>query len=146
MTSMLLTERYDLATPGAAVVAVSVAAVMDWNGYVRANSTSPLGWGEPQHDPHPNPLPQAGEGRAGRMLVALGFLASVAWSDVLFLGIRGRGLLDHRPHQLAIGLDPMGDHLPLVAVPLLEFDCPATFVIGAGDLERLHEPGGAELL
>src|SRR6266567_1613288 len=58
MTSMLLTDRYDLATPGAAVVAVSVAAVMAGNrGYVRAKPIFP----SPQ---------RRGEGRECRKLVA----------------------------------------------------------------------------
>src|SRR5687768_2698241 len=48
------------------------------------------------------------------------FLAAIARRDVLLLRVRRRRLLDHRAHQLLVGLDPVGDHLPLLAVPLLE--------------------------
>src|SRR5208283_860514 len=50
-----------------------------------------------------------------------------------------------RPHQLAIRLDPVGDDIPLDAVPLLEFDRPAALVVAASHLQRLHEAGRAEL-
>src|SRR5688572_13763926 len=67
------------------------------------------------------------------------FLAAIARRDVLLLRVRRRRLLDHRAHQILVGLDPVGDHLPLLAVPLLELHRTAAFVVGAGHLERLHE-------
>src|SRR3989442_1569393 len=149
MTSMLLIDRYDFATSGAAVVAVSVAAVMEWNRAACRQTqllTARERGGHPQHYPHPNPLPQACRGLRGSNAGRSGFLAAVARSDVLFLGIRSRGLLDHRPHQFAIRLDPIGDHLPLVAVPLQELHRAASFVVHARHLERLHEARCAELL
>src|SRR4030095_5739155 len=112
----------------------------------------------------PNPLPPAGEGgsyvtlqpnplRAGAglwsgrdALTRSAFGAAVARRDVLFLGIRGRRLLDHGAHQIAIRSDPVGDDDPLGAVPLLEFDRAAAFMVQARHLERLHEACRAELL
>src|SRR6266404_4242174 len=132
MTSMLLTDRYDFATSGAAVVAVSVAAVTALESWLRAGK------------PISSLSPRSGEGRVSSTRRS-GFLAAVARSDVLFLRVRSRRLLDHRPHQLAIGLDPIGDHLPLLAVPLLELDRSAALVIRAGHLDCLHEPGRAEV-
>src|SRR2546428_13916617 len=73
MTSMLLIDRYDFATSGAAVVAVSVAAVMEWNRAACRQTqllTARERGGHPQHYPHPNPLPQACRGLRGRTLVA----------------------------------------------------------------------------
>src|SRR5215475_6244217 len=74
------------------------------------------------------------------------FLGAVARRDALLLGIRGCGLLHHRAHQLSVGLDPVGDHDPFVAVPLLELDRAAAFVIQARYVQRLHEAGRAQLL
>src|SRR5271169_3174268 len=68
-----------------------------------------------------------GVGRIGSV-----FFAAVAWRDVLLLRVCSRGLFDHRPHQLAVRLDPIGDHFPLIAVPLLKLDRTATLVIAAG--------------
>src|SRR6202158_3801754 len=76
----------------------------------------------------------------------LRLLRTVARSDVLLLRVFRRRLLDHCAHELLVRLDPVGDHLPLVAVPLLELYRAAAFVIGAGHLRRLHEVVAAELL
>src|SRR3954453_15983233 len=70
---------------------------------------------------------------------------AVARRDVLLLGVLGRGGLDQRPQQGPVGLDPVGDDDPLVAVPLLELHRPAALVVGAGALERLHQAAGPEL-
>src|SRR5882724_9131943 len=72
--------------------------------------------------------------------------AAVARGDALFLGVLRRIRLDHAAHQLAVGLHPVGDHLPLGAVPLLELDQARAFVIQARHLERRHQARGAELL
>src|SRR5689334_19495833 len=71
---------------------------------------------------------------------------AVARRDALLLGVLRRVLLHLRAHELAVGLHPVADHLPLGAVPLLELHQPGAFVVEAGDLERRHEAGGAELL
>src|SRR6266498_4625092 len=74
------------------------------------------------------------------------FLGAVARRDPFLLGVGGRGLLDHRAHDRLVRLDPVGDDVPLLAVPLLELDRAAPLVIHAGDLDRLQESNGAELL
>src|SRR5215470_17486178 len=90
-------------------------------------------------------FPSRGRGSGASASAALGFLGAVAWRDVLLLGVRRCGLLDHRAHKFSVGLDPVGDDDPLVAVPLLELDGAATLVIQAGELDRLHEADRAEL-
>src|SRR5258706_3559510 len=92
--------------------------------------------------PHPNPLPQAGEGNIGLSA----FFRAVARGDAFFLGVFRRGLFDHRPHDRLVGGDPVGDGVPLRAVPLEDLHRAAAFVIHARYLERLHKAGGAELL
>src|SRR5437762_1586745 len=64
----------------------------------------------------------------------LGFLPAVARRDVLLLCVCGRGILDHSADELTVGLDPVGYHLPLLAVPLLELHRAAALVIHARDL------------
>src|SRR5215470_605246 len=76
----------------------------------------------------------------------LAFLAAVAWGDAFLLGVlRGR-LLDHRTHDRLVRADPVGDGVPLVAIPLQELHRAAALVVHARHLERLHEPGRAERL
>src|SRR5690349_13013167 len=72
--------------------------------------------------------------------------SAVARRDALFLRVLRGVRLDLGAHQLAIGLHPVGDHLPLGAVPLLELDQARALVVHARDLERRHEARGAELL
>src|SRR6266508_1658005 len=62
------------------------------------------------------------------------FLRAVARGDALLLGVLRRGLLDHRPHDGLVGANPVGEGVPLPAVPLQEFDRPAPFMIHARDL------------
>src|SRR3989440_10800978 len=140
MTSMLLTDRYDFATSGVGAVACEVAIRIR-----KGKREKGAGKGKKaaiQTGRRLDPSPFAMSVFARRLT----FLAAVARSNVLFLGVRRSRLLDHRPHQLAIRLDPVGNHLPLVAVPLLELDRTATFMVGASHLQRLHESGGAQLL
>src|SRR6516165_5001031 len=126
MTSMLLTERPAFVDPVAAACAAEATAVL----MAHSVPPSPMRERESQRD--------FSERASAR--------AAIARSDVLFLRVGGRRLLDHRTHELAIGLDPVGDNLPLVAVPLQELDRAASLMVGAGDLERLHETGCTELL
>src|SRR5262249_53466853 len=74
------------------------------------------------------------------------FFGAVTQRDSLFLGVRGCRLLDHRTHHRLIGLDPIGDQVPFLSVPLLEFDRAASFVVHAGELEGLKKAEGAQLL
>src|SRR5712691_5403986 len=73
-------------------------------------------------------------------------LGAVTRRDPLLLGVGGRRLLDHRPHDRLIRLDPVGDQLTFRSVPLLKLDRAAPLVVLAGDLDRLQETGGAQLL
>src|SRR3954470_5522728 len=73
-------------------------------------------------------------------------LRAVARRDVLFLGVLRRVFLYLGAHQLAVGLHPVADGLPLGAVPLLELDQARALVIQARDLERRHQADRAQLL
>src|SRR5678816_4854101 len=68
-------------------------------------------------------------------------LGAVSLGDVVLLGVLRRALLDQRPDQLLVRLDPVSDDLPLRPVPLLELHRATALVIGAGDLQRLDEVG-----
>src|SRR5262245_43716393 len=86
------------------------------------------------------------EGGRCRLLGWSAFGRAVAGRDVLLLGVLRRVLLDLGAHQLAVGLHPVGDHLPLGAVPLLELHQPRALVVEARDLDGRHQPRRAELL
>src|SRR6266568_1907691 len=73
-------------------------------------------------------------------------LGAVTRGNPLLLRVCGRRLLDHRPHDRLIGLDPVGDEIPFLPVPLLELDRASPLMVHAGDLDRLQEAEGAELL
>src|SRR6478672_2057177 len=73
-------------------------------------------------------------------------LGAVAGSDALLLRVLRGVRLDHGTHQLAVGLHPVGQHLPLRAVPLLELHQAGAFVVVARDLDGRHQAGRAELL
>src|SRR5437588_12716783 len=47
--------------------------------------------------------------------------------------------LDLRPDHVAHRRDPVGDDVPLLAVPLLDQDGAAPLVVLAGDLDRMRE-------
>src|SRR5437016_5482713 len=95
-----------------------------------------------------NPPPESGRGRISLRYVSGGwrFLCAIARREILFLRVGSRRLLDHRTHELAVRLDPVGDRVPLVAVPLQEFHRTAALMIHARHLERLHESGCTQLL
>src|SRR5262245_44537826 len=56
------------------------------------------------------------------------------------LALLDRGRLQLRAHHLAHRLDPLGDDVPLLAVPLLDQHGTVTLVVLAGDLHRVREP------
>src|SRR5712692_3718220 len=76
----------------------------------------------------------------------LSLFGAVTQADSLLLRVRGRRVFDHRTDDRLVRLDPVGDQLPLLAVPLLELDRSTAFVVRAGNLDRLQEVVGAELL
>ena len=58
-------------------------------------------------------------------------LRAVADGELLLLGVLLRRGLDHRLQHLVVGLVPVGDHVPLGAVPLLDAAGARAFVVGA---------------
>src|SRR2546427_8757424 len=72
--------------------------------------------------------------------------AAIARGDALLRSVLRRGFLDHGPHDRLVGGDPVGDRVPLRAVPLQELHRPASLVVHAGHFQRLHKAGRAELL
>src|ERR1700712_3587153 len=74
------------------------------------------------------------------------FLRAIPRRDALALAVVDRGLFQQRPHQRAIAVDPVGDEVPLHAVPLLDLDATRSFVIAAAGLHRWHEAGRVQLL
>src|SRR4029077_13541046 len=82
----------------------------------------------------PRPLPEN----------ASTFLAAIPRGNAFFLRVLRCGFLDHRPHDRLVGVDPVGDGVPLVTVPLQELHCAPALVVHARHLERLHESCGAE--
>src|SRR5215510_11519597 len=80
--------------------------------------------------------------RSARSFSATGWLlllGAVSHGVPELLALLCRGRLDLGAHDVAHGSDPLGDHLPLLAVPLLDEDRAAPLVILAGDLHRMGE-------
>src|SRR6266571_3516832 len=75
-------------------------------------------------------------GRVSAHLAGIGLQVLVAG---VFLGCR----LDHRPHQLLVGIDPVGDEVPALAVPLEDPGGGDAGMVGAGHLQRLDQAGKA---
>src|SRR5580693_5089358 len=84
---------------------------------------------------------------AGATLIALSaLLRTVARGDLLFRRILAGGVLHQRLDDGVVGGEPVGDHLPLFAVPLVDAAEPRAFMVGAGDLDRSDHAFEAELL
>src|SRR5205823_7067561 len=79
------------------------------------------------------PRRPCGPPRNDKPLSAL--LAGIGW-QVLFRGVFLGCRLDHRPYQLLVGVDPVGDEFPRLAVPLKDPGAAAAGVVLAGDLGR----------
>src|SRR5262245_26706304 len=96
-------------------------------------------------------LVTASSGR-GRSLTApfdvpvLLLLRAVALSVAELLALLDRGRLELGPHHLAHGRDPVGDDVPLLAVPLLDEHGTVALVVLAGHLDRVREALHAELI
>src|SRR5713226_4488180 len=71
---------------------------------------------------------------------------AVALRVVELLALLDGGRLDLRAHHVTHGLDPLGDDLPLLAVPLLDEHGAVALVVLAGDLDRPREALHAELV
>src|SRR5438132_14355161 len=67
-------------------------------------------------------------------------LRAVARRDAFLLGIGEGGFLVHIGQHLAVGLDPVGDEFPVLAVPLLNADLAVALVVLAGQMDRHHQP------
>src|SRR2546428_9620543 len=73
-------------------------------------------------------------------------LRAVAHRVVELLGLVDGRRLELRPHDVANRLDPVGDDVPLLAVPLLDERQPIALVVVAGHAERAHHSLHAQLL
>src|ERR1051325_11503991 len=80
------------------------------------------------------------------LIAALLLLRAVALRVVELLALFGRRRLDLRPHDVAHRLDPVGDDVPLLAVPLLDQHGAVAFVVLAADLDRMREALHSELV
>src|SRR5436190_22323322 len=77
---------------------------------------------------------------------ALLFLRAVARRDLVFLRVLSCRRFHHRAHDRLVGRNPVGNDLPLLAVPLLELDRRTTLMVQARDMERRHQADRAQLL
>ena len=73
-------------------------------------------------------------------------LRAVPRRDALLLRILGRRRLHQGPHQRLIRRDPVGEHRPLRAVPLLELHPSAPLMIAARQAERRDQALRPQLL
>src|SRR2546426_7064021 len=73
-------------------------------------------------------------------------LRAGARRDALVLRILGRRRLHQRPHQRLIRCNPVGEHRPLLAIPLLELHAPAPLMIATGQGDRREQPLRPQLL
>src|SRR5688500_10323210 len=73
-------------------------------------------------------------------------LGAVALSVLELLGLVDGGRLELGPHDVPHGHDPVGDDVPLLAVPLLDEDGAVPLVVLAGHLDRVGEPLHAEVV
>src|SRR6516165_956579 len=87
----------------------------------------------------------AGPQRPGPPRQSSHHLSAIARSDALLLGVGERRLLVYFGEHVAVRLDPVGNELPVLAVPLLDADTAVAFVVRAGELDRHHQPIGAQL-
>src|SRR5215472_8977825 len=72
-------------------------------------------------------------------------LRAVARGDALLLGVGERRLRVHFGQHRAVRLDPVGNEMPVLAVPLLDADAAVAFVVRAREPDRHNQPRGAEL-
>src|SRR5262245_48151883 len=84
--------------------------------------------------------------RAQHRCAALAFRGAVTRRNVVLLGIVCSRLLKLRPHDLAHGGNPVGELLPLFAVPLLDKDRAIAFMVIAGHLDRSRKPREPQFL
>src|SRR6476620_8384190 len=162
---MLFTERKLWGAVFAAGAAVAIELLSGQSHLAAASS--PLPWGEVAErseageglqsldnpkPPHPNPLPSGErESRPACGHTAIkprrsALLGAVARGDLLLGRVLGRLLLDHRVEDRKIGLVVAGDHLPLLAVPLLDARNVGALVVLTAQLDRADHALEAELL
>src|SRR5690349_648536 len=97
--------------------------------------------------PSPNLSPLRGRGgreRERRRGSAL--LGAVARRDLLLGRVLGGDVLDQRRQDRIVAGVPVGDHLPLLAVPLVDAAEPCALMVAARDLDRSDHALEAELL
>src|SRR5262249_54348359 len=75
-----------------------------------------------------------------------GLLGAVAWRGLLLGPVLGCGVLDDRLDDRIVAGEPVGDHVPLLAVPLVDPAETRALMVGARDLDRSDHALEAELL
>src|SRR5258707_12686647 len=83
---------------------------------------------------------------AERPSVRSALLRAVARGDLLLRCVLAGRVLDQRFDDGIVGGEPVGDHLPLLAVPLVDAAETGALVVAAGDLDRSDHALEAELL
>src|SRR5687767_12731365 len=115
MTSMLLIDRIG------SILGFSTAAIVSATSFL-----------------HPQKVKRRALARRCRWLCfslyGLLFLGAVAGSDAFLLRVLGGRGLDHRTHDRLVGLDPVANHVPALAVPLHELHPTAALMIHARHL------------
>src|SRR5579885_3181595 len=61
-------------------------------------------------------------------------LRAISGRDALLLRVGEGAVLVHRVQHVAVGLDPVGHELPVLAVPLLDAHVALALVVRAGEL------------
>src|ERR1051325_1213530 len=88
----------------------------------------------------------SGRGVPFPSLTSLFLLAAVPLRVAELLAFLDRGRLDLGPHHVLHGRDPVGHDVPFLAVPLLDQDRTAAFVVLAGDRDGMGEALHPELV
>src|SRR5262245_7671249 len=83
---------------------------------------------------------------AARIVKRSALLGAIARRDLLVGGVLGGLILDHRVEDRAVRLVVVGDHLPGLAVPLLDTSDVGALVVLAGELQRAEHAFEAQLL
>src|SRR5262249_32043083 len=85
-------------------------------------------------------------GAGTALMPVLALLRAVAGGDLLLRRVLAGRRLHQRLDDRVVPGEPVGDHVPLLAVPLVHAAEPRAFVVGTGHLERSDHALEAELL
>src|SRR5215469_16058315 len=82
---------------------------------------------------------------AGTPHRTLHHLCAIARCDALLFRVAQGRFLVHLGQHRPVRLNPVGDELPVLPVPLLDADLAVALMVVAGQRNRHHQPVGAEL-